>query len=60
MDKKDEIRLIWWMVMDVAYLFGKTEYKYISDKILEFQYELWDICNVSGIPRPRPSRIINE
>jgi len=58
MDKQDEIRLIWWMVMDVAYLLSKTQYKYVSNRIWEFQYELWDICNVNGVPRSRPSTVI--
>jgi len=58
MDKQDEIRLIWWMVMDVAYLLSKTQYKYVSNRIWEFQYELWDICNVNGVPRSRLSTVI--
>jgi len=55
MDKQEEIALIWWQVLDVAYICrdirGK-KFTNIYDRIHEFQFALWKICNKPMRPRP--------
>lgn len=56
MDNQDEVRLIWWQVMDVAWICGQigdAKFSELCSRIHDFQYDLWTICDVIGGPRPK-------
>ena len=55
MPTPDEIKLIWWEVMDAhGYLgnIGELPYIGMADRIMDIQFDLWDICKIGVSPRP--------